>query len=154
VGSRGAAYSYEAPRGLFFLALLRRTRSDLLFRPQCGPLEALVALGDILPVHPIPESIEELRLLIQILQIPRVLPRVEYQQRQASLRTLRLVIVQLRGEQPSRYRIQHQRAPAGSHAGGRGFGELLLELVEAAEIPIERAGEISAGLAAALGRQI
>src|SRR5579872_2032226 len=39
------------------------------------------AAGDVLPVHDVPEGVEERRLYVPVLQVVRVLPRVEGQER-------------------------------------------------------------------------
>src|ERR1700674_3464230 len=66
-------------------ALSCESADGLLLRYQRHSAHTLVALGNVLPVEDVPDGVEEFRLLIQILQIPSMFPRVQYQQRQTAL---------------------------------------------------------------------
>src|SRR5882757_7311837 len=64
------------------------------------------------------------------------------------------MIMNLRRDQPSRQRVEHERAPAGAHASGGRLRELLFEFGEAAKIAVNGAGERTGGFATAIGRHV
>src|SRR5262249_30811194 len=86
---------------------------DLAEAWQCAYLSSrfVVAGSHVLPVPHVPDGFEELRLLVLILQVIGVLPRIQREQRRAALDRVRLMIVDLRGEQAALIWLPHERAP-------------------------------------------
>ena len=83
-----------------------------------------------------------------------MLPGVEHEDRDASLRDLVLMIVDLRGAEPLDHRIPDQRRPARAHHGVRGLDELLLEAIEAPEVAIDELRELTRRLPARARREV
>src|SRR6185369_4940786 len=98
--------------------------------------------GHVTPIPHVPDGLEKLRLAVLVLQIIRVLPRVEHEQRDASLSDLGFEIVDLHNNQASAHGLPGEGAPAGPHHGVGGLGELALELFETTEVAVDRSGEV------------
>src|ERR1700674_4517088 len=94
------------------------------------PPDGLEPLRDVVPVPQVPDGLEELDLAILVLQVERVLPRVQDQDRDAALAQIGLVIVDLRRQQSAAERLPDERRPARAHDRRRDLRELTLELVE------------------------
>jgi diguanylate cyclase (GGDEF)-like protein/PAS domain S-box-containing protein len=132
----------ELPNGH---GLARRARERRVERARGAE-----ALGRVLPVPDVPDGLEELRLTVLILQVVRVLPRVEHEDRHARLSHVRLVVVELRDEEALAERLPDERGPARAHDRARGLGHLLPERIERAEIVRQRRVELAAGTPARL----
>src|SRR6184192_2106856 len=127
----------------------------LLRRAACGagkaeiePLRPRKPLGHVLPVPQVPDRLEVLLLAGLVLQVVGVLPGIEYEERDAPLRDLVLMVVDLRGAEPLDHRVPDQRRPARAHQGIRRLDELLLQALEAAEVARDELRELSGRLAA------
>ncbi len=103
--------------------------------------EAVDALLDVGPVPELPQRLEKLGLAILVLQVVRVFPSINNQQGNAALRKIRLVIVDLSDQQLLTKRLPNQSSPSRAHDRRRDFGELLLKVVEAAEISLNGLGQ-------------
>src|SRR5262249_20271927 len=107
-----------------------------------------IALRDIVPVPHIPDRLEELGLLVEVLQIPGVLPRIEDHEGDRALQGHRLMVMNLRDQQLLRQRLPLQRRPSRALDRTRGLGQLLPERLEAAELLIDRLRQLAARAAA------
>src|SRR5690348_2553859 len=91
------------------------------------------SLGGVRPVGDVPERLDVVGLDVDVVEVERVLPHVELQDRGGGLRRVPLLVVQLLDDQALTDRVPGEDAPAGTlKAQGRG-GEVRLELVERAE---------------------
>src|SRR3989441_1543827 len=92
------------------------------------------SVADVSPVPHVPRRLEEVGLPVLVLEVVRVFPSIEHHQRDAGLRKVGLVVVDLRGEQAAADRLPDEGGPTGTHDRRRSLCELALEEVEAAEI--------------------
>src|SRR4051794_38862272 len=113
------------------------TRSEQLER-----LGALEARRDVGPVHDLPERLDPVGLHVAVLQVVRVLPHVEHEQRRRALADVALVVVDLLDDQALPERLPRERAPARALHSEGGLGELAAEVVEAAEAVGDRGTEV------------
>src|ERR1700730_15922858 len=114
----------------------------------------LQALSDIVPIDDVPERLDVVGLHVLVLQVERVLPDVDDEQRGRPLTDVVLVVVDLRGVETLTQGIPHERTPPGALHGRGRLGELALEAVEGAEELVDRRFELAFGLAAAVGRHV
>src|SRR5438045_2852869 len=127
-------------------------------RPACGPAwshgthagepnvdfsRRLEPGGHVPPIPNVPDGLEELGFPVLVLQVVRVLPSIEHQERDAGLGRFGVVVVDLRGDEASTDRFPNQGTPSRTHHGVGGLRELTLELLEAAEVAIDRPGELA-----------
>src|ERR1700726_343232 len=120
-----------------------RGRSGLL--PSPGE-----ALFDCLPVDGVPPGREVVGPAVLVLQIVGVLPDVHAEDRLLVLHQ-RAVLVRP-AENLELAAAPHQPPPTGAELADRGIGQLLLEGIEAAEVPVNGARQVAARLAAAARR--
>src|SRR5690606_8201206 len=116
---------------------------------------SLVATLDLGPVDHLEERGDVVRAAVLVLQVVRVLPHVQAQDRgvaRADVLHQRVVLVGgvLHGHLA--VGIHGQPGPAAAEAALGGLGELLLELVVAAQLARDALGNLALGLAAAVGR--
>src|SRR5581483_1501887 len=112
------------------------------------------AILDVGPIHHVPERFDVVGLHVLVLQIERVLPHVDLQQRDDAQRHVGLLVVELERQQLVAEAVVPQHRPARPLQAVGGGGELRLERVERAECVVERRGEIARRLVATLRRQV
>ncbi len=95
------------------------------------------ALGDVLPVRDVPRGLDVVRLDVQVVEVERVLPHVELEQRDGALRRVRLLVEQLLDDQARADRVPAEHGPAGALDAGRRRGEVRLKLLERAEVLVD-----------------
>jgi hypothetical protein len=109
--------------------------NGLLYTPPCGlndhPPNLLQPLLRGLPVDNIPNSREVLRLAVLVLQIVRVLPRINAENR-AELADHRVLVGVRLDADVARLHVLHQPRPAGALDACQRGVELALQLVERA----------------------
>src|SRR5258708_2156239 len=104
------------------------------------------------PVRNVPERFDELRTRVAIVDVIRVFPHVDGQQRLG-------VGGQRRSGIAGRHDVEgtgsliHEPRPARTERAGRDLGELFLELVEGTVLGVDRVAECAGRSAATLGRQ-
>lgn len=103
------------------------------------------------PVDDVPERGHIVGLHVLVLQVVRVLPHVDLEQRDDAQRHVGLLVVQLEGQQAVAQAVVAQHGPARAlQAVGR-RGELRAELVERTELVVDRLRELAGGLVATVG---
>src|SRR5262245_38272506 len=115
---------------------------------------SLEARLNIVPVPGIPDRLEERHLLVLVLEVVGVLPGIDHDKGNSALAQIRLVIVDLAGQQALGDRLIHQRAPARAHHRGRDLGELRLERLEASEVALDRARQLTRRPVATIGSHV
>ena len=140
--SKGAA---EYPRRLSLLEMVSAENQAIGFR-SCRCVPRL----HVRPVDDIPERLDVVRLDVLVLQVEGVLPHVDLQQRDDAQRDVGLLVVQLEGQQPVAEAVVTQDRPARSLQSVGGRAELSLELVERSELLVDRGGEVTGRLVAAV----
>src|SRR4029079_2249269 len=105
-------------------------------------------------VPDVPDDFEEVGLPVLVLEVVGVLPGVEDEERDAGLRDVVLVVVDLRRDETLADRLPDERSPTRAHDRRSGRGELLAELFEAAEVARDRLAERAGGAVAPLRRQV
>src|SRR5271154_5606708 len=103
-------------------------------RRLLGGLEAARHVG---PVDDVPQGAEEVGLHVLVLQVKRVLPGVEDEERDRALADAALVVVDLLHNEAAGERLVRQHAPARALDRRGGLGELRLELVEGSEVLVD-----------------
>src|SRR6478609_374463 len=137
-------------------AVARRDATRLRQYQQAVRLLAgdLEALGDVLPVRDVPRGLDVVGLHVEVVEVEGVLPHVELEQRHGALRGVRLLVEQLLDDEARADRVPAEHRPAGAlDSGGRG-GEVRLELLERAEVLIDRGLQLALGLTSAVRRQV
>src|SRR6478735_10407757 len=118
----GARRNRRAPRHPHLLSTLQQTGRLLTGRCE--------AIGHIRPVGDIPERLDVVGADVLVVQVVRVLPDVEEQQRNRAGRELRLLVEELLDDQVLADRIPEQAGPARALHPEGGSGEVRAELVE------------------------
>src|SRR5689334_1107585 len=108
-------------------------------------LNPLIAIGDIAPIDELPEPLEPLVLAVLVLQVVRVLPHVDDEDRQRGIADVALMVEHLFHHEPPRERLPRQRAPAGALHAARGRRELRFEAVERPEPALDCGRELTLG---------
>src|SRR5699024_4966335 len=113
-----------------------------------------VPLGDVLPVDDVPPCLDVVRLDVLVLQVEGVLPHVQHEQGRDVDRDVALLIGELLDDEALADVVPAQHGPARA-LQGRGDGvEVRLELVEGAELGVDRGRELALGLPTTVWRHV
>jgi hypothetical protein len=112
---------------------------------------ALEPARDVGPVEDVPDRLHVLGAPVLVLQVVRVLPRVDDEERHSALPDVSLVVVDLLDEQALAEWLPRECTPTRALHRGRRLRELVLERVERAEMLVDRGGELAFGAIAAVG---
>src|SRR6476659_3836861 len=142
----GARRIRRAPRHPHLVSTLQQTGGLLTGRCE--------AIRHIRPVRDIPERLDVVGADVLVIEVVRVLPDVEEQQRNRAGRELRLLVEELLDDQVLADRVPEQSGPARTLHAESGGGEVGAELVERPEVVIDRRLEVSDRLVAAVRREV
>ena len=109
------------------------------------------AAFDLRPVHHVPPGLDVVSLDVQVVQIERVLPHIQHEQRNLGNRNVRLLVEQLEDDGATRHAVPSQYRPARALQSGSGGGEVLLEGFKRTEVFINRCSEFAAGTVGGVG---
>src|SRR6185436_4750008 len=98
---------------------------------------------DLSPIHHVPPRADVVGPAVLELQVVRVLPDVEAEERRLAFHE-RVVLVRGAGYRQLAAIVQQPHPPA-AEAAGSGLAPLLFEGVEAAERPVDRVRDLAAG---------
>src|SRR5207248_9333080 len=127
-----------------------RRRASASGFDACQAPGALEPPRDVGPVEHVPDRLHVVGATVLVLQVIRVLPGVDDEERYTALADVALVVVDLLDEEALAERLPRQRAPPRALHRGRRLGELLLERVERAEVLVDRSRERAARTVAAV----
>src|SRR4051812_45753738 len=102
-----------------------------------------VTLGDISPIGNVPDGRYEVCFHVLVLQVVRVLPRVDDEQWNRTVSDIALVIINLLDDESLSQWFPSKRPPTGALHSCRGLRELCLELVETAEVLVDGGTQIT-----------
>lgn len=103
-----------------------------------------------MPVDQLPVGGDPIFLTVAKLQVIRMLPHIDHQDRQRSAAEVVLVIESRLDQEPPPERIPGKHAPAGALYRRANRVELCLERRERTEVPVARLGEVAIGPAASV----
>src|SRR5829696_18882 len=111
--------------------------------------DGAVPLRDLAPVDDVPPRVDVVGALVLVLQVVRVLPDVDADQRRLAGRERRVLVRRADDRQPAA--VVDQPGPAGAELVDAGLLDLRLEVVERAEGGVDRLAQGAVGLTAAVG---
>src|SRR5690606_12864627 len=129
-------------------------RTQLQRAARSAAARSLVAALHLGPVDHLEESRDVVRAAVLVLQVVRVLPHVQAQDRgvaRANVLHQRVVLVGSVFHQELAVGVDDQPGPAAAEAALGGLGELLLEGVITAQVALDAPGDLALRLAAAVG---
>src|SRR5690606_15702899 len=112
------------------------------------------ALSNIVPVHDVPESLDVVGLDVLVVEVERMLPHVEQQDRHSAGSELRLLVEELLDDEVLADRVPEQAGPAGALDAQSGSVELTLEALERTEVLFDRSSNLALGTLLALRAQV